>query len=593
MSKKSSGDAAIPSLTESQVKRYISDPYFERGENYYHNGAISDTIHRGNCLEGYCEGSEVEPYHVVVTFNNDQISGDSCSCPMDGRCKHVVALLLAWVNEPKSFEEREPIEATLENKSKEELIALVEEMIKRNPKTERLIDLPTAKSKRTTPVNPKTYRQQIRYAMRGSEDDWRGRSDAVQEIETVVEIGDGFAEQEDWVNAQIVYQAVLDEVLDEYMNTHDEGEISSAMGGAIEGLMECLKARKDDTGARRELIHILFEVIKWDLNQGGIGMSDGVPSDELFRYADTADRTEIRKWIEASVRSASQKSYGDWEKDAWGKMLLALERYDGDDENFLQRAKKMGLHRQVFEKLLELKRFDEAVKVARKHLATSAWERLGTADMLEEAKQEDKALHLVEEGLPQNDDTRLFEWLAIRYERRKDFARALEMLLTRWAKRSDEETYKKIKNVSPKVRDWKQLHDELFAELEKRKDFELLTRLCLLDKDLNAAWEACNRIERPMYGRMYVYTDAQLSVAKASEKDYPERAIEIYTKEAQALINQQGRENYKAAASYLKRIRDLFGVLNQKGEWEKLISNLREQHRSKPALQDELKKAKL
>ncbi|MEK7809545.1 MAG: SWIM zinc finger family protein [Chloroflexota bacterium] len=584
----------LPSLSEKDVSEYISDPYFERGQQYYVGGHISDTIRRGSRIEGFCEGSEPTPYHVIVTFDDKGITGNSCSCPMGGNCKHVVALLLAWVHKPRKFEEREEIDSSLDNMGKEELIALVKEMVKRDPQSESLIDTPRpTKGKRTSPVDPKIYRQRIRYAMRGNEDDWRGNSDAAQEIDSVVEIGDGFAEQEDWVNAQIVYQAALDEVLDEYMNTHDEGEISGAMGGAIEGLMKCLKARKEDTGARRELIRVLFDVIKWDLKQGGIGMSDGVPSDDLFRYADAADRAEIRNWIEAGVRSVSQKSYSNWERDAWGELLLKLESFDGDDEQFLQRAKKLGLHRQVFEKLLELKRFDEAMKIARKHLVTSAWERLGIADMLEEAKQEDEARRLVEEGLPQNDDTRLFEWLAIRYERRKDFARALEMLLTRWAKRPDEETYKKIKSVSPKVRDWKQLHDELFAELEKRKDFELLTRLCLLEKDLNAAWEACNKIERPMYGRMYVYADARLGVAKASEKDYPERAIEIYTKEAQALINQQGRENYKAAANYLKRIRDLFSDLNQKGEWEKFISNLREQHRSKPALQDELKKAKL
>jgi hypothetical protein len=83
----------ISALTEADNADYIGDPYFERGQNYYRNGHIFDPVRRGQQIQGYCASSEAEPYRVIVSFNKDGLSGDSCSCPMGGGCKHVVTLL--------------------------------------------------------------------------------------------------------------------------------------------------------------------------------------------------------------------------------------------------------------------------------------------------------------------------------------------------------------------------------------------------------------------------------------------------------------------------------------------------------------------
>ena len=129
---------SLPHLTEKDVENYIPDPYFQRGRNYYHSGAIFDTVRRGSRIEGYCEGSASEPYHVLVTLDEDGIAGDDCTCPMDGDCKHVVALLLAWVHKPDEFSEREPTEDALAGKTKDELIALAQAMLQRAPELEQI-----------------------------------------------------------------------------------------------------------------------------------------------------------------------------------------------------------------------------------------------------------------------------------------------------------------------------------------------------------------------------------------------------------------------------------------------------------------------
>jgi len=255
---------SLSHLSEKDAENYIPDPYFQRGRNYYHSGTISDTVRRGNRIEGYCEGSASEPYHVVVTLGKESIVGDECSCPMGGGCKHVVALLLAWVHQSDEFIEHEPVDSALAGKTKDELIALIQAMLQRSPGLERLLNLSVPdqtkkRGQRRTRIDPETYRRQIRYAMRNS-DDWEAVFDIAREIGAIADIGDAFAKQEDWENAQIVYQAMLDESLPSYLETQDEGDISSEIGRAVDGLGECLAARAADTEIRQAILASLFEV---------------------------------------------------------------------------------------------------------------------------------------------------------------------------------------------------------------------------------------------------------------------------------------------------------------------------------------------
>lgn len=578
----------LPYLTEDDVEAYIPDPYFERGRNYYHNGQIFDTVRRGQQIEGYCEGSAPEPYHIVITLDDDRITGDSCSCPMGGGCKHVAALLLAWAHKPKTFVKRQPVGSALKDKTKEELAGLVQEMLKREPDLERLIDLPTPgpKGKRRTPVSAETYRRQIRYALR-SADDWHGVRNAANEIGAVVDIGDGFADQEDWENAQVVYQAVLDEALPEYLNTGDEGDIGGEIGRAVEGLIECLAARAADDKARRALCQALFEVLEWDIEEaGGVGLSDSVP-DALRKHATPDDQPEIRKWIAEAIKHSRGTEWSqNYHREAWGRLLASFT----DAEDFLKQARKLGTYRPLFEKLVELGRIDEALEAAQKHLTTSGWEILKTAEALAAAKQTEAAIAFAETNLSKSDDDRVPEWLADQYAKRKDYSKALALQMTRWQKRPSLELYKTIASLAQRLKQWDTLRLELLAVLRQKKDYALLTQTYLEEQDWDTAWDtlAICKTSSPWGWRQLA-----VEVAKAIEKHRPARAISVYLETAEQLIGQKSRQNYAEAARYLRRARDLFTASKRATEWQTFIADLRERHRGLPALQDELKKAKL
>jgi len=126
---------ALSHLTESDIASYCTEQSFERGEDYYERGAIINPIRQGRTLRAECEGSQYEPYQVTVELDKEGIADAYCSCPYDwgGYCKHIVALLLAWVRDPEEFVVIPETDELLADKSKEELIEIIKAMLKREP----------------------------------------------------------------------------------------------------------------------------------------------------------------------------------------------------------------------------------------------------------------------------------------------------------------------------------------------------------------------------------------------------------------------------------------------------------------------------
>ena len=65
----------------------------DRGENLYYNDAVYNVKRDGNIYRANVSGTYI--YDVSVEIENDQFVGGECSCPYDGNCKHMAALLYA------------------------------------------------------------------------------------------------------------------------------------------------------------------------------------------------------------------------------------------------------------------------------------------------------------------------------------------------------------------------------------------------------------------------------------------------------------------------------------------------------------------
>lgn len=91
----------------------------------------------------------------------------------------------------------------------------------------------------------------------------------------------------------------------------------------------------------------------------------------------------------------------------------------------------------------------------------------------------------------------------------------------------------------------------------------------------------------------YYLGDKRDQVAKAVSKTHPDEAIAFFKSLAEAYIAGRERGSYAVAAGKLKEARDIYRRQNRNAEWLTYIGELRQQHKTLRALQDELNQAKL
>lgn len=111
-------------LTEADIRARSTEASFERGQRYYTGGAIKRRIRHETGLEAQVAGTKT--YRVQVWTGPDGIR-THCTCPYDGDgdCKHIVATLLAWLDEPESFRPPVDLKGVLNRRSKRELVELL------------------------------------------------------------------------------------------------------------------------------------------------------------------------------------------------------------------------------------------------------------------------------------------------------------------------------------------------------------------------------------------------------------------------------------------------------------------------------------
>lgn len=266
----------LPELTEAHVRALANEKSFERGMSYYEGGALVEPLRQGSELRAECEGSEYEPYQISVTLDAKGVAETSCTCPYDwgGICKHVVALLLAYVHNPQGFRLIEPLDKLLAGKSSDELIAVIEEMLRRRPDLISVVEL-TAETqgvKRGRPMNVSLYRTQARRAL-GHES---SRS-VERELKALGDTAARIARGGDALNAGAIYNALLDEMVKGYGDVvsemDEDGDIAVIIDGFAKGLGDSLAGSEADAETRREWLETLLRAELADIALGGIDLA--------------------------------------------------------------------------------------------------------------------------------------------------------------------------------------------------------------------------------------------------------------------------------------------------------------------------------
>ena len=627
-------------LSDDIIARQTDAGSFSRGKTYFRGKRIFNAVRRGDLLRARCRGSSGGPYLVEATLapadkpkSRNPIKYQ-CNCPRGGFCKHVVALLLTWIDKPDSFDVRPPIADVLAGKSREELVILIESMLAADPNLEPLIELPppTAIAPDASPVDEVAIRRLIGNAFfdpeneeygggYGRYDDYAygydGLSFATHELERVVGYADAYIEGGHWHNAMLVSVMLAEQLpseLDVYQD--EEGELSDLLRRTDANLAACLEAQERLPAAERftdeehaRLIDAILAIWEADLDGGGLDYCDGGP-ETIGALATPAEQERVRE----RLREMMLPAVGDSWKHQWHNRAVIgfLSLLNGEagltDDELLAEYRNAELWDDAVALLLEMDRVEEAIGLASRKL-TAAPALMAFADRLlvsgdpERVKQ---AIALVDdrlwerEGQNVQEDQRLREWLEQQYLIHGSPEKALELAKSRFKVSPCKATYDAVKlaalHPGQPGDPWLALRPTLITTLGKSNGLYALIDIHLEEGEVADALKALAKVEmpgqnaQPAWGFVHLPSAGSYSarVAAAAETNFPDEAVRIYQRLAEQQIALRGRPAYQAAAAYLVRVMRILEGNGRAAEWQSFIADLRQRNKSLRALREEL-----
>lgn len=139
-------------LTMDAVRDWVGDFEIAKGRPYADTAVFGCRWEEGTGdLVAYVRGTRVRPYMVSVHVGSEwngtakgTVQHAFCQCPVggEGKCKHVAAVLLAYVEDPARFPDTTRAEAALGERSREELLELVQQLLCFAPELKPLIAVP-------------------------------------------------------------------------------------------------------------------------------------------------------------------------------------------------------------------------------------------------------------------------------------------------------------------------------------------------------------------------------------------------------------------------------------------------------------------
>jgi hypothetical protein len=575
--------------SEADIRDWVGDPSFARARRYTGDGSLFNLRRQGETIKAHCLGSAPQPYRVEVTLDMGEIVSDDCSCPVGGRCKHVAALLLTWSEDPDRFGEAQDLSVALNTRSKEELITLITQMIRRYPDLETLLDLPIpGGTAQNQPLDPKVIERQVDQLFSGLDYEYGAAYGAADQLSEIADLGRQYAAAGDWRNAAVVYHTVAQGVFD-HMDFDDDGALGSVAIDCVAALGEALDAVTEPT-LREVILRYLFELYQADVTAGGYGISDEAP-DLLLTHATTAEKAMLAQIVRSALSQAG-RDHSNWYARPMGGLLLALEEETLDDESYLRICRETGQTYNLIERLLSRDRIEEAVQAAQ---ALGDYELLGVEPAFRVHDQLARFAGLVAARKPAAQDRQLRSWLRNYAQQQGNLDQALALSQEIFWVMPDLEEYRRIQLLATQLGRWPTLQRDLLTRLSEAPQYhELLTRIYLQAGEIDKAIALVRQLREPAgWYRFSGVSLLLLEVARAAEETRPQSAINLYRQIVEQLIGDRKRDSYASAASYLQTMRPLYQRLNQLADWHKLVDDIRQQNPRLRALHDELDKAGL
>ncbi|MHB8539897.1 MAG: SWIM zinc finger family protein [Candidatus Acidiferrales bacterium] len=561
-------------VNEATLEELAGERAFERGADYFADGQVVGLKEENGTITARVRGTY---YYRVKLWAEDEELASECNCPVgqDGVfCKHCVAAGLTWLDrrkqtggvtrrQTKRDMSDEEIRAYLMGQDKTALIELLMGHADWDSDLRDRLALMTAEKGGKQP-DLAAFRAAIDKAIRHrSFMDYGRMPEYARGIEAVVDSLDNLLKRGHGEVRELTERALKQ--MESAMDHVDDSD--GFMGGILERLQElhlsACRAAKPDPSA---LAKFLFE---WEAS------SDW----EIFlgaaeKYADIlgkAGLAQYRKLTEGKWANVPALAPGEKDPERYGGrwrityIMETLARQEGDIEGLVA---------------VKSRDLSEAISF------------LEIAQIYKAAGNDDAALEWAERGaraFPANTDGRLRKFLIDEYQRRKRHDEAIAIAWTSFREHPGLDSYQGLNHSAFCAKQWPEwrekalalLREEIAAQRKQipkngwgpptRADHSELVEIYLWEGDVETAWnEAKNG---------GCHDALWFRLAEAREKDHPEDAIAVYTKQLKLTLQYAQQSAYEEAVEILGKIRKLMVRIGKEPEFVSLVKSIRAQYK--------------
>jgi len=583
-----------PTLTEAAVRELARPQSYDRGENYYDEGAVVEIIQRGETLRAAVEGSQYEPYQARIELDETGVVDTACSCPYDygGICKHRVAVLLTYVRDPGQIDQRPPVSELIADADPELLRDLLADFVEDHPELAAQVEsrLETTEpgdggddaDDRTPDINRESIRQQVRYVLRPTagqsaraydpyaavETDVEKLRDLLDQARTALDAGDG-------ETALDILEPLADELMDEEwlaLSYDDSNAIFEFFDEVDRALAEALLTVDLSESERADWEDRLW---RWEKEMGGY--THQPPYSVALEAAQ-------RGWDFEPVQRAMRgdTSYADlWEGDPpWyaeefvRARLSVLEREDRIEE-YLNLAAAADLIDAYVTTLVEEGRIDEAIEYGHRNLY-SPDEALTLAQALRDHDRPQAALEIAQHGLTLEGrgKAELAEWLRERASSLGEHDVALEAAVAAFNASPTLAAYQAAEELAGD--DWSNVREELLASLADRD-----TTQRVAPRHVDIFLYADRYDEAIAIADRFSDYKVVEPVAEAVWADHPQWTIDACKEQAEPIIEEGQSQRYRHAVDWLEIAGKAAEAAGEFDEWRTYVEGLRDEHYQK------------
>lgn len=564
-------------LNRRNLRRLAGGSSFERGEEYFAGDLVERLNEEDRLITARVQGTF--PYRVKLWLDKKDL-GYSCTCPVgaDGEfCKHCVAVGLAWLEDnhgkqtPGKSDQTatvtpDDVRAYLRGQDKDALVNLLVEHTAQDERLKQRLFLKTAKNT-SKGLNLATYQRALDEAV--EPDGFVSYRDAYSYTQGIDEVIDSIEELLKEGNPAAVID-LAEYALDAVENAMGSiGDSDGYMSSILERLQAlhlqaCKKAKPDSEALARRL----FE---WELR---------TDYDTFYGVADTYAGVLGQKGLTVYRQLAEAE---------WGK-VPALRPGREDTEKYPKRFRIT----HIMETLASRTGNVDALAAVKERDLSLAYHYLDIAKTYRRAGQQDQALQWAERGVkafPQRTDSRLREFLANEYHRRKRHDEAMALVWAEYTESSTLSEYQNLKAHAGSIGSWEQWRQKALEYLRQQitdtrnarrtdrwavyrnADHSELVRIFLWEKDIETAWREAQ--EGGCSNSLW------MELAAKREKKHPEDALPIYQRQIEPVLDRKNNEAYKEALGFLRKIRELMAQLGRESEFAHYVSRLRAAHKAK------------